>query len=220
MNEKPMLMQSDMVISVLRKIDPKTNTRRTAGLDSVNECPDDWDINKTPSSNIYAVSHIKKDTSFFIKCPYGVVGDRLWIREKQRVLDVGERLGSKIIKVKYEADGTESNWLVYPERLKGIPKVGNCLTYGGYRESSRINLEITDIRVERLQDITEVDAKAEGALQMILKEGQFIYEFDKSGNRIGTFKKGFNYLWNSINEKRGLGWDFNPWVWVVEFKLV
>ena len=69
------------------------------------------------------------------------------------------------------------------------------------RWASRINLEITDIRVERVQDITEEDAKAEGV----------DWYPAMRANRL------FQSLWDSINAKRGYAWDVNPWVWVVEF---
>jgi len=71
------------------------------------------------------------------------------------------------------------------------------------RWASRIMLEIVSIRVERLQDISEADAFAEG-----ISGGDWL------GDPVGEFKK----LWNSINEKRGFGWWTNCWVWVIGFK--
>ncbi len=68
------------------------------------------------------------------------------------------------------------------------------------RWASRITLEVIAVRVERVQDISAWDANQEG-----LEAGTDI-------------KHRFELLWNSINEKRGYGWDSNPWVWVVEFR--
>lgn len=77
------------------------------------------------------------------------------------------------------------------------------------RWASRINLEITDIRVERLQEINEEDAKHEGVKR--INAGDFGME---------TWSSAFRNLWDSINSKRGYGWDTNPWVWVIEFKRI
>jgi hypothetical protein len=78
------------------------------------------------------------------------------------------------------------------------------------RWASRINLEITDVRVERLQDITEDDAVAEGV--------QYFITSGKMTRSEMSMRSAFADLWDSINFKRGYGWDTNPWVWVVEFK--
>jgi hypothetical protein len=80
------------------------------------------------------------------------------------------------------------------------------------RWASRIQLEVTDVRVERVQDISEEDARAEGC------EG--FTDPNLPGSAIGSCEDEFKDLWNSINEKRGFGWDVNPWVWVVEFRVI
>jgi hypothetical protein len=84
--------------------------------------------------------------------------------------------------------------------------------------AARIWLEITDIRVERVQDITDSASIKEGiqwddACPENVSSGWCPCAFD-------TPKESFQYLWNSINESRGVGWDVNPWVWVIEFKVV
>lgn len=81
------------------------------------------------------------------------------------------------------------------------------------KAAARIWLEITNVRVERLQDITEKDAKAEGiklsgsALRCALGNGPH-------------FRDWFTLVWDELNAKRGFGWDVNPWVWVIEFRRV
>ncbi len=74
-----------------------------------------------------------------------------------------------------------------------------------FRKDSRILLEITDIRVERVQDISRVNACAEGVANNY-----------PGIDTILTFHK----LWDTINAKRGYGWEVNPWVWVIEFKIL
>ena len=73
------------------------------------------------------------------------------------------------------------------------------------RWASRLLLEVKAVRVERLQEISEDDAFAEG-----ISGGDWL------GNPVGTYRE----LWDSINAKRGHSWESNPWVWVVEFERV
>lgn len=156
-----------------------------------------------------------------LRSPYCQPGDFLWVRERQWVIARSTvRLNGKEstrIRVRYEADGAESGWIDYPERLKGKPVVGKCLSYGGFRESSRLSLEVTGVRVEKLQDITEEDARAEGVTLNALKgkcngEPAILYAMNH--------RQRFVWLWDSINAARGYSWKSNPWVWVVEFRRV
>jgi hypothetical protein len=77
------------------------------------------------------------------------------------------------------------------------------------KEAARIFLKVTDVRVERLQDITEEDAIAEGMSKTLVDGVVFI-----------SAKGNFHVLWDSLNIKRGYGWEDNPWVWVIEFERV
>ncbi|SOT39364.1 Phage-related protein (fragment) [Burkholderia cenocepacia] len=83
------------------------------------------------------------------------------------------------------------------------------------RWASRITLEITGVRAERLQSISEADARDEGVT---------IEDHHMRGYCGGAFRppsiRAFHDLWDSLNASRGHGWDTNPWVWVVEFKQV
>jgi hypothetical protein len=84
------------------------------------------------------------------------------------------------------------------------------------RWASRITLEITGVRVERVGEITELDAMSEGAERPQLSpdniDGHPVHPMT------GPYLEGFRLLWDSINAKRGYGWTVNPWVWVIEFK--
>jgi hypothetical protein len=90
------------------------------------------------------------------------------------------------------------------------------------RDAARIFLRVTEVRAERLQEITEEDAIAEGISW--LDEACYsnngwtptLYDPDSGGSPV--FRDGFIALWDSINAKRGYSWDTNPWVWVIEFE--
>ena len=88
------------------------------------------------------------------------------------------------------------------------------------RWASRITLEVTGVRAERLREISEEDAKAEGAESASDPRDRVVY--DSGGNAsycpVSSYVFGFEYLWDSLNAARGYGWDANPWVWVIEFK--
>jgi hypothetical protein len=92
------------------------------------------------------------------------------------------------------------------------------------RWASRITLEIVDVRVQRVQEISEEDAKAEGLCSFSPEFGSHGLVYGWGGERINGFtswaypKDAFWALWDSINAKRGYGWDTNCWVWVIEFR--
>ena len=137
------------------------------------------------------------------KCPYGVPGDRLWVRETIEVLS----FGAGTAQIQYRADG--STRIIgdrkLPDRLGSIPSIHVP------RQASRITLEVTDVRVERLQDISEEDAQAEGIHQPAIGNISV-------AQKMGVCRYGFANVWESINGEES--WDANPWVWVVEFKEV
>ncbi|URI08938.1 hypothetical protein MW290_25555 [Aquincola tertiaricarbonis] len=150
-----------------------------------------------------------------IRCPYGQPGDRLWVREAFAGSIAYERHGYPLRewgnKVWYVADGEpRSGQWTRPRPSIHMP-----------RSLSRITLEIAGVRVERLQDISEADAIAEGVNRF---PGCRQDDDAAAFNRIGPVDNDsfpiarYAVLWESIN---GLGsWDANPWVWVVDFKRV
>jgi len=134
-------------------------------------------------------------------CPYGQPGDHLWVREthlnwwkKDPANPEGEGLFSHV--AAYAADGYE---LMPDERW--IPSIHML------RQASRITLEITRVRIEKLHAINEVDAIAEGASWAACGSPQE-----------GSHKAGYAQLWEKINGPDS--WAANPWVWVIEFKRV
>lgn len=143
------------------------------------------------------------------KCPYGSVGDRLWVREAFAVVPKVTDDGPKH---KAKGDGTGVTWKVdwngNPSGFKWKPSIHMP------RWASRITLEITGVRVERLNDISEEDAAWEGVEPSIDDEDHDKLHSDYDGNRIHI--NAFAKLWESINGEGS--WAVNPWVWVIEFK--
>lgn len=164
-------------------------------------------------------------------CPYGMPGDRLWVREFFRFLDsfdgdspatVGQRaLAADYPKpwapTQYEADGHRDNWM-------NVGATPGSVTAGKLRPgihmprwASRILLEVTNIRVERLQDISKTDAVAEGLYQDQAGRWTTWSATETHREHLNPIEA-YRELWESIN---GYGsWEANPWVWVVDFKRV
>lgn len=138
-------------------------------------------------------------------CPYGKPGDLLWVRETW--CNVDDRQFGGAVWVDYKATPRYSaempaGWENEPDSVEALswkPSIHMP------RWASRLTLEITGVRVERLQDISEADAMAEGDP----KQGLIASE--------NTHRDWYQSLWESIN---GHGsWDANPWVWVLEFRV-
>lgn len=222
MKERPILFSAPMVREVLPG--QKTMTRRV-----VKQQPGDhhWSRLKNYSltNNILDASdglyvkfiHWIKDRCdepIWSKCPYGRVGDRLWVRETWKTYAAIDHLSPREIApgagVEYAAGGTN---IKGQERLHGMGKSRPSIFMP--RWASRINLEITGIGVERLQDITEADSKKEGVIEL-----PFAFQATtEPGPTHDTAKDAFQYLWDSINGKTpGKSWDDNPYVWAVSFK--
>jgi hypothetical protein len=158
------------------------------------------------------------------KCPYGLEGQRLWVRETFWI-PPGERISKS--QIVFRADK--------PNFMEG--RTINKITSHHYkwrpsifmpRWASRITLQVDSVRVERVQDIREADAMAEG-IREVTKDGVVkkycVYDHsdysstpwrDMPRNPVHTFMQ----LWDSINDKRGYSWASNPWVWVVDFHRV
>lgn len=143
-------------------------------------------------------------------CPYGRPGDRLWVRETHLnwwKLDPANPAGPRLFShvAAFAADGYE---LEPGERW--IPSIHML------RAASRILLEITGVRVERLQDISEADAIAEGIERREDACGDWKHYCD-SGTSVDAVSS-YRSLWESINGEAS--WRANPWVWVVEFRRI
>lgn len=209
--ERPILFSTPMVKAILEG--KKTQTRRVVKHGLLESTMANPKIKATLTDNCQML-HFKvmdgqlRESFCGIKCPYGQIGDRLWVRESWQYSDDLEH------PYWYRQKEMEELIPEFFERMKWKPSIHMA------REASRILLEITDIRVERLQMISEEDAKAEGADRGILRNGPNTIkgEFHLELNHHSNYKPGFEFIWKSINGAES--WNSNPWVWVVEFKRV
>ncbi len=207
--ERPILFSGPMVRALLDGT--KTQTRRVA-----QGAPDDWapigpevysptvvDRNgdEQPGPDAYGAGN--DDGSHWIRCPYGQPGDRLWVREAWRTEPALDPCPPREIAmvgapVQYEAGPAA-------DVLGGKLRPSIFLP----RSLARIRLVVTGVRVERLQDISNEDARAEGVLPKYADECAALGHPYNAGPL-------YRQLWESIN---GPGsWDANPWVWVVKFR--
>ncbi|MBC0853840.1 hypothetical protein [Pantoea stewartii] len=208
MKERPILLNAEMVRAVLDG--RKTQTRRmVANVDSDNCLA----LRKPTKTRNGIYTHVM-DAPKHNLCPFGAVGDRLWVRETWQgpLVSYDDAYSifkdpkpyQKVENCVYRADGGPC-----PEFTDADDELRQ-----GWRPSihmprwaSRITLEITGVRVERLQDISDSDAKAEGCWY-----GRGCGEPDFAVSPADHFPT----LWASIYREKS--WQANPWVWVIEFK--
>ena len=216
MKERPILFSGDMVRAILEG--RKTQTRR-----AVKPQPGDhMRIPMLTQNGWQFMTHPDqlRDTVSSWRCPFGIPGDRLWVRETWstrsgadglRPIQISpNRVGKEPIW--YKADGAQS----YPEYDKQ-PQGKWRPSIHMPRWASRITLEITGVRVERLQDMSEEDARAEGIVDGgCLNCGE--HEPCGCNDPQPDARDSFIYLWESIHGEDS--WNANPWVWVIEFRMV
>ena len=215
MKERPILFSGSMVRALLEG--RKTKTRRVLKCDSEivgTSTTREWAERLADNYPVRPTEKMISDKAALLEgkihplvlaggsmvslpCPYGKPGDRLWVRETTKEDIVGSR-SLAIYEADYQhvckSDGLPADWW-YSRKV--------CPSIHMPRWASRILLEVVNVRVERLQDITEEDAIAEGVDPSIHEK---------------TYRYGFSKLWEQIN---GSGsWDANPIVWVVEFKRI
>ncbi|WP_426201092.1 hypothetical protein [Pseudomonas sp. TWP3-1] len=159
-----------------------------------------------------------KELEEFAPCPYGRPGERLWVREAwacdAQVDSIAPRDLSQGEPIWYPADGAvRQTGCSMVTTGKGRPSIHMP------RWACRILLEITDVRVERLQDLSDTEIEAEGIDLDALADGQDRYDMCHAGAGADgrpTLQAAWRHLWEST----GGDWEANPWVWVVEFKRV
>jgi hypothetical protein len=192
MKERPILFNGPMVRAILEG--RKTQTRRPI----------------KPQADVIVGDmlgqpkwYLDGDPSRVIRCPFGVPGERLWVREtfaQEGIIQPGDSAS-------YAADWPDA-------ATKWTPSIHMR------REFSRIDLEVTKARVQRLQDITEEDAKAEGVQPFLARFSSIGRDQClTSGERVADaeHRASFAVLWDELG---GATWVANPWVWVIDFKVV
>jgi len=223
MTERPILFSAPMVRAILEG--RKSQTRRVvtpqpptpeqvhalAGIDYSWIAPTHQRIEyHRPAGPVWAVRALMGREPH-LRCPYGHPGDRLWVRE---AWGIAAGLPWDPGYVEYRADCTGN----FNDVGDLIPRWRPSTHMP--RKYSRILLEVTDVRVQRVQDISEADARAEGVL-WVPGHGEITpADLEEGYSNYLDCRQGFWGLWDSINERRGYGWEANPWVWCLTFKRV
>lgn len=238
MKERPILFSGEMVRAILAG--RKTQTRRVIKSTSrkypdfvLQEGENGW----WPYYSDDGESAFCGDMEIPFRCPYGRPGDLLWVRETWRI--GAWNIDDRMVAIDYLADDTSRKEWLRPdflrftddmdESIEDAEKAGiEANEFGRFkwkpgespcrkrpsihmpRWASRLTLRITDVRVERVQDISPYAIEAEG-----LYSGEL-----NPILRAAELQNLWIYLWDSINAKRGYPWDLNPWVWVVEFEAI
>ncbi|EDX0900972.1 hypothetical protein AB5G42_005076 [Salmonella enterica subsp. enterica serovar Teko] len=221
MKERGMIFNAEMVQAILDG--RKTQTRRVLATyqDAVKFCPE-WDVN---GKQIFIVLGEKDHTGMnpvitAIPCPFGQPGDRIWVRETFRVHSRATDVATLVYRASVRNSWTEQTHRV-PVAVCNKPATPEKWTPSIHmpRWASRITLEITDVRVERLHSISERDALREGLFQLPAS-GRYCLQpgMQYFGMASHSAKEVYSWLWASIYGEES--WAANPWVWVIEFKRV
>ncbi|CNK69061.1 phage-like protein [Yersinia mollaretii] len=184
MNEKPILFNAEMVNAILSG--RKTQTRRIMKSDYMEIAENDdgllWPWRED----------CERGGDIWYPCPLGKPGDQLWVRE---AFATGLCTESTLAyRATHKTEDLEEGW---GETIKWTPSIHMP------RWASRINLLITGVRVERLNDISDADASAEGCKISSMQSGECLSDM-------------FARLWKSIYGDES--WQANPWVWVINFE--
>ncbi len=225
MKERGILFRGRLVRRILDDVTPKTQTRRI-----LSPQPDHLQYHEYKGEVLYDAEHrlwwwkqhwfenlidFNDGRAELAKlCPIAQPGDRLWVREAWRTVESLDELRpvqlAERVPIRYEADGTVRGKLREPvgryRHARFMP-----------RWASRLMLEVTGVRVERLQALTEEDAKAEGVEPHVTTRKAYPSKLAADVEH-RSYVESFVALWDEINGD--LSFLSNPWVWVVEFRRV
>ncbi len=214
MKERPLIFSPWSVRRILE--DKKSETRRVMDVPLNAEGPFEAAMapGSGPHMNQWAMKVDGKLSRF--KCPLGKIGDRIWVREPWYPA--------------FKQTDTESGCIFKADYGFRKDLVRDYTPHGGWksplflpRTFARIVLELIDIQVERLQDITEQAAIAEGIHEFKLPNG-LVYGYDPNGTRGGMVmdcaRLAYAALWDSLHTKDGHTWSTNPFAWVYKFRRI
>jgi len=218
----PILFSAPMVRAIIREIEQpgtgKTQTRRVIEETSKPTAP----------GQILILTGPRFGGTAYRFDPRYRVGDRLYVREAWRVSRMHDKTAPRDLKPRtmtifFEAGGSIANQDAPGDWKPAVwPEIGERPDWAGKfrqamhmpRWASRITLEVTEVRVQRLQSISETDARAEGGYR-----SGVLWLFD--GNHAdGTARGAFASFWEELNGARGFGWDANPWVAAYTFRPI
>lgn len=240
--ERPILFSTPMVQAILDG--RKTMTRRvikpqfefdvnSQTIEKSNQWKKyDWVVKHQV---VFEPGNERYEVDTLLKCPYGKPGDIIWCRELFYAYGHWQTNGTENGRQKWKFNDQTAlgNWMYFDDFSEKLA-MATRPNEGWYKRPSlfmpkyacRIFLEITDVRVERLKDLSEEDAVAEGVNPLwmsnsqLLTDGQLYQNYHQKGffNEGMTAYGSFQTLWDKIN---GLdSWKSNPWVWVVSFKKI
>lgn len=184
MKEHPIIFNTEMVKAILEG--RKTQTRR---------------VIKGKRASLYFRNELK---DYLVEdYPYGQIGDRLWVKETFNVIETIISPQPRPDRIIYKAS---------PETYQGYHGIHWQPSIFMPKKYARIWLEIMSVRVERLQEMSYEDAKAEGFRY-------YIDEFQPGCSYLVEARERFGDYWDSFNAKKGYAWETNPWVWAIDFVL-
>jgi hypothetical protein len=149
------------------------------------------------------------DVERTMRCPYGKPGDRLWVKETFAALDLGVK-GKACIAYRATCPGDAFDFVRGPSEVERIKVHRWKSPLFMARDFSRLLLEVTEVRVQRLQEISDEDAAAEGVCLETSEDPRYLDAY-AHGPRAA-----FSWLWDHLNADRA-PWASNPWVWAVTF---
>ena len=244
--ERPIIFSGEMVRVILDG--KKTMTRRVVKSGFINNYKHAHIIKQSSDKRREGKAYFYDKpvggmvlSSQLVSNPYGKVGDHLWVRETwiqgyDDPLIESEGDDENAVSIIYKADGKEEYRTCSAETAENWGDFSADSEIVGFKSpihmprwASRILLEITDIRVERLNDISEADAVKEGIrnYNFEMEDSPDTYvgytHLQKDDGKSTLYKTpaiAFERLWDTLNAKKGYPWSSNPWVWAIEFKVI